>query len=134
MIRFCKTLTLLSTALVIGASGCQQPDIYICTSPDANIRLFADSGKFSVTYYDQKVLTIEKFGFDNCIAPDFSYVQAVTDDYTMLTGKKAHCRNLASEYSAALNPNIARVQQWNSIPLPFAQSQRFGNSARKNRL
>ena len=106
MIRFRKTLTLLSSALVIGATGCHQPNNFICTSPDANIRLFADSGKFSVTYYDQKVLTIEKFGFDNCIAPDFSYVQAVTDDYTMLTGKKAHCQNLASEYSAALNPNI----------------------------
>lgn len=105
MIRFRKTLTLLSTALVIGASGCQQPDIYICTSPDANIRLFADSGKFSVTYYNQKVLTIEKFGFDSCFVPDFKYVQAVTDDYPMIAGKKSQCTNNASEYQAALNAN-----------------------------
>ena len=105
MIRFRKTLTLLSSALVIGASGCHQPNNFICTSPDANIRLFADSGKFSVTYYNQKVLTIEKFGFDSCSVPDFKYVQAVTDDYPMIAGKKSQCTNNASEYQAALNAN-----------------------------
>ena len=65
----------------------------------------AEAGSFSVNYKNQKVLTIERFGFDTCSVPDFKFVASVNEDYTMLTGKKSHCVNNANEYSAALNPN-----------------------------
>ena len=99
---FIKTLTLTTAVATLCVTGCKQQD---CTSPDENIRLAADAGNFSVTYKNQKVLTIERFGFDTCSLPDFKFVASVNDDYTMLTGKKSHCVNNANEYSAALNPN-----------------------------
>ncbi|MBR2200841.1 MAG: glycoside hydrolase family 97 N-terminal domain-containing protein, partial [Bacteroidales bacterium] len=79
---------------------------YICSSPDNNIALFADSGKYVITYKNQRIFAVEKFGYDGCEAPDFDFVQSVTDEYTMLSGKRSKCENLGSEYSAALSPNI----------------------------
>ncbi len=99
---FIKTLTLATAAATICVTGCKPSD---CTSPNENIRLVAEAGSFAVNYKNQKVLTIERFGFDTCSVSDFKFVTSITDDYTMLTGKKSHCVNNANEYSAALNPN-----------------------------
>ena len=94
-----------AAALVTSVSGCDNGNNYICTSPDNNIALFADSGRYVVTYKNQKVFSVEQFGYDNCQKPDFDFVQSITDEYTMISGKKSNCINYAKEYKATLNPN-----------------------------
>ena len=101
------TFVIITTFIVsmLAMTSCGEKN-YICTSPDNNIALFADSGKYVITYKNQKIFAVEKFGYDGCEAPDFDFVQSVTDEYTMLSGKRSKCENLGSEYSAALSPNI----------------------------
>ncbi len=86
--------------------GCGGKKNSVCSSPDNNIALFADSGRYVVTYKNQKVFTVEKFGFDGCYNPDFAFVKSIHDQYTMVTGKRSNCENSASEFAAALSPNI----------------------------
>ena len=85
--------------------GCDSKN-YVCSSPDNNIALFADSGKYVITYKNQRIFAVEQFGYDGCAAPDFNFVKSITDEYTMLSGKRSKCENLGSEYSAALSPNV----------------------------
>ncbi|MBR3713334.1 MAG: glycoside hydrolase family 97 catalytic domain-containing protein [Bacteroidales bacterium] len=100
---FLVLLACLSVSWMIQGCGSKN---YVCSSPDNNIALFADSGKYIITYKNQKIFAVEKFGYDGCAAPDFNFVKSITDEYTMLSGKRSKCENLGSEYSAALSPNI----------------------------
>lgn len=105
-----KKLQILTTLLAVVSismafAGCGDQKI-ICSSPDNNIALFADSGKYVITYNNNRIFAVEKFGFDGCNNPEFNFVKSVVDEYTMLSGKRAACINLGSEYSAALSPNI----------------------------
>ena len=101
------TFGIITTFIVsmLAMTGCGEKN-YICSSPDNNIALFADSGKYVITYKNQKIFAVEKFGYDGCAAPNFNFVQSITDEYTMLAGKRSKCENFGSEYSAALSPNI----------------------------
>ena len=101
------TFGIITTFIVsiLAMTSCGEKN-YICTSPDNNIALFADSGKYVITYKNQKIFAVEKFGYDGCVAPNFNFVKSITDEYTMLAGKRSKCVNLGSEYSAALSPNI----------------------------
>ena len=78
--------------------GCGGKKNNVCSSPDNNIALFADSGRYVVTYKNQKVFAVEKFGFDGCNNPDFAFVKSIHDQYTMVTGKRSNCENSASEF------------------------------------
>ena len=101
------TFGIITTFIVsiLAMTSCGEKN-YICTSPDNNIALFADSGKYVITYKNQKIFAVEKFGYDGCAAPDFNFVKSITDEYTMLSGKRSKCENLGSEYSAVLSPNV----------------------------
>ena len=101
------TFGIITTFIVsmLAMIGCGEKN-YICTSPDNNIALFADSGKYVITYKNQRIFAVEQFGYDGCAAPDFNFVKSITDEYTMLSGKRSKCENLGSEYSAALSPNV----------------------------
>ena len=101
------TFGIITTFIVsiLAMTSCGEKN-YICTSPDNNIALFADSGKYVITYKNQKIFAVEKFGYDGCAAPNFNFVKSITDEYTMLSGKRSKCENLGSEYSAALSPNV----------------------------
>lgn len=100
---FLVLLACLSVSWMIQGCGSKN---YVCSSPDNNIALFADSGKYVITYKNQRIFAVEKFGYDGCAAPDFNFVKSITDEYTMLSGKRSKCVNLGSEYSAALSPNV----------------------------
>ena len=100
---FLVLLACLSVSWMVQGCGSKN---YVCSSPDNNIALFADSGKYVITYKNQRIFAVEKFGYDGCAAPDFNFVKSITDEYTMLAGKRSKCENLGSEYSAALSPNI----------------------------
>ena len=100
---FLVLLACLSVSWMV--QGCGEKN-YICSSPDNNFALFADSGKYVITYKNQRIFAVEKFGYDGCAAPDFNFVKSITDEYTMLAGKRSKCENLGSEYSAALSPNV----------------------------
>ena len=84
------TFGIITTFIVsmLAMIGCDEKN-YICTSPDNNIALFADSGKCVITYKNQKIFAVEKFGYDGCAAPNFNFVQSITDEYTMLAGKRS---------------------------------------------
>ena len=100
---FLVLLACLSVSWMVHGCGSKN---YVCSSPDNNIALFADSGKYVITYKNQRIFAVEKFGYDGCAAPNFNFVQSITDEYTMLAGKRSKCVNFGSEYSAALSPNI----------------------------
>ncbi len=103
---FLVLLACLSVSWMIQGCGSKN---YVCSSPDNNIALFADSGKYVITYKNQRIFAVEQFGYDGCAAPDFNFVKSITDEYTMLSGKRSKCENLGSEYSAALSPNVDLV-------------------------
>ena len=100
---FLVLLACLSVSWMVQGCGSKN---YVCSSPDNNIALFADSGKYVITYKNQRIFAVEQFGYDGCAAPDFNFVKSITDEYTMLSGKRSKCENLGSEYSAALSPNV----------------------------
>jgi hypothetical protein len=100
---FLVLLACLSVSWMVQGCGSKN---YVCSSPDNNIALFADSGKYVITYKNQRIFAVEQFGYDGCAAPDFNFVKSITDEYTMLAGKRSKCENLGSEYSAALSPNV----------------------------
>lgn len=100
---FLVLLACLSVSWMVQGCGSKNN---VCSSPDNNIALFADSGKYVITYKNQRIFAVEQFGYDGCAAPDFNFVKSITDEYTMLSGKRSKCENLGSEYSAALSPNI----------------------------
>ncbi|MBR4440288.1 MAG: glycoside hydrolase family 97 catalytic domain-containing protein [Bacteroidales bacterium] len=80
-------------------------------SPDGKIVFSTtDSGKFVVSCNNQKALEINQLGFEGCnTLTNFKYTQAITDEYDMMMGKKSHCTNNASEFTADLSPNIQLI-------------------------
>ncbi|MCR5454405.1 MAG: glycoside hydrolase family 97 N-terminal domain-containing protein, partial [Bacteroidales bacterium] len=97
---------MVAVAIVVAIVGCNVKLNYACSSPDNNIAMFADSGRYIVMYNNQRIFAVEKFGYDGCADPDFNFVQSITDEYTMLSGKRSNCVNYANEYSAALSANV----------------------------
>jgi len=99
-------ITVLFTAVCILLAECNPSQSCICSSPDNSIAVFADSGKFFVTYNNYRLFSIGKFGYEGCKSPDFTFQKSVVDQYKMLAGKKSKCGNYASEYSSAISKNI----------------------------
>ena len=67
------------------------------SSPDGRLTVKAKGNGLVVSYQKQPVLEIPSV--EGCDAPlKLKFVQRVTADYQMLTGKRLHCTNEANEY------------------------------------
>jgi len=86
-------------------------DIPAVVSPNGIVGFVGtDSSGYFVTYKGQNVLEITNLGFaDNNQLADFKLVGTVHDEYDMLSGKKLHCENMATEFTANLGKNVQLI-------------------------
>jgi len=81
-------------------------------SPNEHVTVEAKGKTLVVGYNRQKVLEIPAVGFQGTKdKAKFTFVRHLTDDYTMLSGKRLHCTNEANEYEAPLGKNMRMVMR-----------------------
>ena len=104
-------LLALTACIIVTSVGANCDGDDVPRSPDKKITVKVDElGKFHICYNAQPVLTIAKIGYDNSeTKPELKFVATQKDDYTMLTGKKLQCSNIANEYHADLDDNVAVI-------------------------
>ena len=102
MKRFFGWLAIASLVLIANA----QPGV----SPNGKLSVQVKDQGLSLRYGGQQVLEIPTVGYEGATAkPKLKFVRKVTDNYTMLAGKRLVCRNEACEYAASLGKNVRLV-------------------------
>ena len=104
-------ITFLSIAAVGLLTARCSSDIPAVVSPNGIVGFVGtDSSNYFVTYKGQNVLEITNLGFaDNNQLADFKLVGTVHDEYDMIAGKKTHCENMATEFTANLGKNVQLI-------------------------
>ena len=101
--------SLLTLVLAIVTMAVQAKPI---VSPNERVTVETKGKKLIVGFNSQKVLEIPAVGFLGTKAkPKFLFVRHLTDDYTMLSGKRLHCTNEANEYEAPLGKDVRMVMR-----------------------
>ena len=81
-------------------------------SPNGKLSLAQTDSFYVLNYQGNPVLNIKAEGFDGVNADakkDIAFSRYVKEDYTMISGKRAHCTNEANEYRIALDENTTLV-------------------------
>lgn len=81
-------------------------------SPDGNLALSVVDSFYVVSYQGKTVLQINASGFENTRSDgknEMLFSRCVKTDYTMVSGKRLHCTNVANEYRVALDENTILV-------------------------
>lgn len=110
---YLRTSVIVATACVSAillTTSCGDTNI-TATSPNGKITFAsADSGRYVISYDGEKALEISSLGFEGCNEiSNFKLVGNVKDDYTMIAGKKSHCINEATEFTADLSANVQLI-------------------------
>ncbi len=101
------------------------------SSPNGKLTLTENGkGEYVVSYDKRSVIQLAKVGFEGMSAQSgqkLSFVQRLTVDYQMLSGKRLHCTNEAMEYAVSLGGGVRLVMRLYNDGLAF----RYELSGRK---
>ena len=104
-------------------------------SPNGLISLTPKGNGYVISYQKQPVLEVSALGYEGMKQEQLLFTPSgkINSDYIMLSGKKRHCTNEATEYRANLDKNITLVvrlyddgvafrYEWQGVP-PVSQTK-----------
>ncbi len=113
-----KDLLIVLLLMCTIATAAQTPGYNKVSSPDGTLSLVVKDAGLALCKGGQQALAIPVVGMGGTLRQPV-FVRHISDDYTMLAGKRLHCTNEANEYAATMSDGVRLVLRLYNDGLAF---------------